>query len=208
MAIVNDFNSIKTCLTEMLTDPEDHIERTRVSGYRAYFFRLTFAHLHEAAQILKELPRDCPYIFQAAPPGLNEVYNKIAVTVSPHEKGVARLRHKTSSHYDFSEIEGILRDWGVGARGEILTGENIGKNRYPVADEALLAVVSKAFALPANTEERDRKFTELLAQLLPLQVDLAEYVDWLLARIQESHPELIEPLPNDSGKEKRSGVAK
>lgn len=196
MAIVNDFNSIKTCMTDLLTDPDDPIEQRRVSGHRAYFFRLTFSHLHEAAKVLKEISRDCPNILETAPRGLNEIYNRIAVTIYPHERGIARLRHKTGSHYDFSELELVLREWGAGARGEIITGKTLGENRYPVAEEALLAVVSKAFSLPSNTEDSGKKLSDLLAQLLPLQVHLTEYVDWLLATAQESDPGVIEPIPS------------
>ena len=135
MAAANDFNTVASSL-EHLPDPKDHAENIRIEGQRVYFIRLMCGHLHETIQVFKELEKDSTHILQAAPPNLelDRLYDTITTTVFPLEGQLARLRHHAIFHYDYSELIGVIEEWGEGAEEEILIGDNLGQTRHAVAD--------------------------------------------------------------------------
>lgn len=195
MAVANDLNTVVACLTQLSDNPRDHAEQSQIVGRRVYFFRLAYGHFHEAVQVLKELGKDCPDIFYLVPPDALAKYNKVATTIEPMEKRLARMRHHAIFHYDFSEYEGVLHQWGESAEEDIIIGEIRRDTSYGVADEVLTKAMLRAFDLqPLETEEDKTSVVDLLDRLLPLLVDLLDFVNGLLYAGRQAYPEFIEPI--------------
>lgn len=193
MAAANDLNTLASCYMQLpAADPEDAAARSRLEGQRVYLFRLAYGHLHEAVRVLKEMGADCPHVLNEVRPEFREKYNNIATTIAPLEGGLSRLRAHATFHYDYSEVEGVLRDWGADAEGEVVIGKSRGEIRYAVADEAFSTAIRRAFNLPPlDTPEGKRAAGDLLDRLLPLQFDLMDYVLGLLEAVRRIHPGVI-----------------
>jgi hypothetical protein len=191
MAAANDLTTIASCYIQ-LTEPDDEAARSRIAGQRVYFFRLAHAHLFEAIEVLKKIGTDCPKIVDQVPGDFHAKYNRIATTFDRFSEAFGRLRAHAAFHYDFSEIEDVLREWGADAEGEVVLGSKKGEIRYGVADDAMTRVISRAFNLPPMDTEQGRKAAkQFLDEILPLQFDLIEFVLGLLAAGRKVYPNLI-----------------
>lgn len=192
MAAANDLNTMASCYGQTLTELDDDATRSRITGQRAYFFRLAHGHLFEAIEVLKAIGRDCPEILNQVPPEFHANYNKIATTFEPFSEAFSRLRSHATFHYDYSEIEDLVGKWGADAEGEVVLGPSRKDIRYTVADDAMASVISRAFNLPLMDTEQGRKAAEeFLDKILPLQFDLMDYVSGLLVAAKRVYPKLI-----------------
>ena len=198
MAAANDLNTIASCYIQ-LPEPDGEAARSRIAGQRVYFFRLAHGHLFEAVNVLKEIGKDCPEILNEVRPKLHAKFAQIATTFEPFSKAFSRLRSHGTFHYDFSEVDDLVRKWGADAEGEVVLGQSRRDIRYTVADEAMTSIMSRAFNLPPlNTEQGSKAAKEFLDKILPLQIDLMDFVFGLLVAGRMVYPKLIS-LVKESG---------
>lgn len=203
MAAANDFITILTSM-DSLPEPKTDTERLQTMGQRVYFFRLACGHLHEAIQVLKELPRKCPEIVRQAPPEFGENFNEIATSIFPLEGSLDRLRNNAIFHYG-NEMFKVLREWGEDAEGEVVSGMKPAEERYGVADDAFSRALSRIFGFPDDREESNRAFERLIPKIATAQVALIGCVRALLATARRICPEAVTVVPADeqAGQQRR-----
>jgi len=160
-----------------------------------YFIRLSVGHLHEAIQVLKEFKRDCNHIYKLAPPEFNEKYERILNAIAPLEKKISRMRSKSVFHYDLSELDAALQQWGMNAEGDVIMGARLSEIQYVVADESFARTFCRAFTIPYdNAKEKQILLSNLSNKLISVQRGLSEFVLSLLKIAQRIYPDTFRAI--------------